>query len=156
MTNVSILCLSFIFPAFKCCKTLPGVPIIISGFSARRGFCVLSSTWGLTSTHFTSLQHLSVRLRMTSCICLQSSLLGVSMSPFVCCCCCDCFPKRIFWIIGMAKAAVFPEPVRALIKTSLPSSKRGIVFSWIKVGSNHPSFAIAWIKNFILHQGAVG
>jgi hypothetical protein len=37
--------------------------------------------------------------------------------------------------IGMAKAAVFPEPVGALAKTSRPASRAGMACIWIGVGS---------------------
>jgi hypothetical protein len=48
-----------------------------------------------------------------------------------------------FWITGMANAAVFPEPVLALTRTSLPSRSKGIALSCIKVGACHPNFAMA-------------
>lgn len=54
---------------------------------------------------------------------------------------------RIFWMTGIANAAVFPEPVRARTKTSLPSKTRGMARSWIGVGSLHPTLAIAYSKN---------
>ena len=44
---------------------------------------------------------------------------------------------------GMEKAAVFPDPVLALAKTSLPSRARGIALSCIGVGLDQPSFEIA-------------
>lgn len=53
-----------------------------------------------------------------------------------------CFEFKIFWITGMANAAVFPDPVLALTKTSLPSNNNGIAFSCINVGLCHPNLAI--------------
>lgn len=50
----------------------------------------------------------------------------------------------IFWINGMTKAPVLPDPVLPLIRTSLPFKSKGIAFSWIAVGSSQPSLAIAW------------
>lgn len=54
------------------------------------------------------------------------------------------FEFKIFCIKGIANAAVFPDPVRALSKTSFPSNNKGIAFSCINVGDNHPSRAIAY------------
>lgn len=45
---------------------------------------------------------------------------------------------------GIANAPVFPDPVLALHRTSLPSSNKGIDFSCIRVGSTQPNFAIPW------------
>jgi len=39
---------------------------------------------------------------------------------------------------GMTKAAVFPEPVRAMPTTSCLCKIRGRVFRWIGVGSLYP------------------
>ena len=39
-----------------------------------------------------------------------------------------------FWTAGTQYAAVFPEPVRARAKTSLPSSSKGIALAWTRVG----------------------
>ena len=44
---------------------------------------------------------------------------------------------------GIAKAPVFPEPVRAWASTSLPSRARGIARSWIGVGLDQPSVEMA-------------
>ena len=46
-------------------------------------------------------------------------------------------------MIGMEKAAVFPEPVLALASISLPSSARGIALSCIGVGLDQPSLQMA-------------
>ena len=46
-------------------------------------------------------------------------------------------------MIGMEKAAVFPDPVLALASTSLPSNARGIALSCIGVGLDQPSLQIA-------------
>ena len=40
--------------------------------------------------------------------------------------------------MGMRKAAVFPEPVRAIATTSLPAMMRGMVRRWMGVGSLYP------------------
>jgi hypothetical protein len=48
-----------------------------------------------------------------------------------------------FWIIGMTKAAVFPDPVLAMPTTSCPSSMRGTALRWIGVGTLNPFCAIA-------------
>src|SRR6185312_3015487 len=43
------------------------------------------------------------------------------------------------WRIGSEKAAVFPVPVAAWPRTSLPAMRAGIVSVWIGVGSSYPS-----------------
>lgn len=58
-----------------------------------------------------------------------------------------CFASNNFCTRGMAKAAVLPEPVRALASTSFPSRDRGIAFSWIGVGCVQPSLAMACKQN---------
>lgn len=58
-----------------------------------------------------------------------------------------CFASNNFCTSGMAKAAVLPEPVRALASTSFPSRDRGMAFSWIGVGCVQPILAIACKQN---------
>lgn len=50
---------------------------------------------------------------------------------------------------GRPKAAVLPEPVRALTSTFFPSNNKGIAASCIKVGSSHPKLEIDY-KIFIV------
>lgn len=38
------------------------------------------------------------------------------------------------WSMGMRKAAVLPEPVRAMATTSEPERMRGMVLRWMGVG----------------------
>lgn len=73
----------------------------------------------------------------------HSSLLGAKINADVCCCTADALEFRTFWITGIANAAVLPDPVRARSKTSLPSRKSGIAFSWIIVGEFQLNLAIA-------------
>lgn len=75
---------------------------------------------------------------------LQSSLLGANIRAFMHCWLSVCLELRIFWITGIENAAVFPEPVLALTKTSFPSNSNGMAFSWTKVGDSHLNFAIAY------------
>ena len=75
--------------------------------------------------------------------CVQSSLLGANISAFTHCRVSVCLELRIFWMTGMEKAAVLPDPVRARTKTSFPSSNSGTARSWINVGVSHPNLAIA-------------
>lgn len=76
----------------------------------------------------------------------QSSLLGAKINADVCCCIADALEFNTFWITGIANAAVLPDPVRARIKTSLPSRKSGMAFSWIIVGVVQLNFATACRK----------
>ncbi len=46
-------------------------------------------------------------------------------------------------IMGMTKAAVFPEPVLAMPTTSFLSRINGIAFRWIGVGTENPFRVIA-------------
>ena len=50
------------------------------------------------------------------------------------------------------KAAVLPDPVLALINTSLPSSNSGIAVSWINVGSGHANCDIACGKSALSEE----
>ena len=54
-----------------------------------------------------------------------------------------CLETRIFWMRGMANAAVFPEPVRARARMSFPVRASGMAFSWMRVGFSQPWWAIA-------------
>lgn len=54
-----------------------------------------------------------------------------------------CLASSSFCTRGMAKAAVLPDPVRALASTSFPSRAKGMAFSWMGVGCVHPSLAMA-------------
>lgn len=76
--------------------------------------------------------------------CPQSSLLGDSIKARMLWWVVVFLRFRIFWMTGIVNAAVLPDPVRALISTSLPSSNRGIAVSWIRVGSDHASWETAW------------
>lgn len=40
--------------------------------------------------------------------------------------------------MGRRKAAVFPDPVRAIATTSMPARIRGMVLRWIGVGTRYP------------------
>ena len=57
-----------------------------------------------------------------------------------------CFVERTFCTTGIAYAAVFPEPVRARARMSLPCIAKGIVFSCIGNGLCQPSLAIAYTQ----------
>jgi hypothetical protein len=48
-----------------------------------------------------------------------------------------------FWIMGMTKAAVFPEPVLAIPTTSCPSSMSGTALRWMGVGILNPFCVMA-------------
>jgi len=55
-----------------------------------------------------------------------------------------CLVESTFCIIGIAYAAVFPDPVRARARMSLPCNANGIVFSCIGSGFCQPSLATAY------------
>lgn len=76
-------------------------------------------------------------------------MLGANIIVLVTCSLAFDFEFKIFCITGIANAAVFPDPVRARNRTSLPWRSSGIAFSWMSVGVIQPSNAIAF-KNLIL------
>ena len=53
-------------------------------------------------------------------------------------------PRASMWIIGNVKLAVFPVPVWAMPKTSLPFSAAGIAPAWIGVGVSYPASVMAF------------
>jgi len=102
----------------------------MSGLLARCSNC-FSIAWPPTSR-----QQRSPLLRL-SClknfaVCMASSRVGERTTART--------PTETEWeprrsMIGIRKAAVFPDPVRAMATTSWPSKMTGMVFRWIGVGT---------------------
>ncbi|KAI9582108.1 hypothetical protein GQX74_011603 [Glossina fuscipes] len=118
-------------PACKWDNILAGVPTTTSGLSER---ACLSARTSLEdkSIILKTLPHFSLICCIATRVCWHNSLLGAKIKALIRCSAAFILVFKIFCSKGRANAAVFPDPVRALMITSLPSSSLGMAASCIK------------------------
>jgi len=98
--------------------TRPGVPTITCGFLERAMACETMSRPPTRTAVLSPTRE--PRASNCSAICTQSSLVGDMTNAKN-----GCGSSRIFWMTGIAKAAVFPDPVSASPIMSLSLSVYG-------------------------------
>lgn len=106
------------------CCSRPGVPTRMSGLRASTSNCESTESPPTRSAMPSAGVTKCDSSRQNLCVCSASSRVGESTSPrsptTV-----ECAPS--FSSMGIAKAAVLPEPVRAMATTSRPANINGIV-----------------------------
>ena len=122
---------------FKCSKR-PGVAMMISGLEAMDENC---SSRLSPPTSKIVLRSVPLPISFTTLsVCRANSREGdkiTALAPTFALC------DFNFSIMGITKAAVFPEPVLAIPTTSWPSRMTGMVLRWIGVGTEKPLRVIA-------------
>mmetsp|Transcript_12808 Transcript_12808/g.36889 ORF Transcript_12808/g.36889 Transcript_12808/m.36889 type:complete len:248 (+) Transcript_12808:942-1685(+) len=111
------------------CMSLPGVAMTMSGLFAKCSNCASMACPPTSKQHRKSLNLLNCLKNLA--VCMANSRVGdkaTARNPTATLCRCSRS------MIGIRKAAVLPEPVRAMATTSWPSKIVGIVFLWIGVG----------------------
>mmetsp|Transcript_97766 Transcript_97766/g.273645 ORF Transcript_97766/g.273645 Transcript_97766/m.273645 type:complete len:287 (-) Transcript_97766:149-1009(-) len=111
------------------CINLPGVAMTTSGLLARCSNCASMACPPTNKQHLKSVNLLSSLKNFA--VCIANSLVGDKATARIPTATL-CFCRRS--MTGIRKAAVLPEPVRAIATTSWPSRMVGIVFLWIGVG----------------------
>ena len=121
------------------CRKRPGVAMMMSGLVVMEPNC---SSRLSPPTRSTVLRSVPLPSSLTTLrVWMASSREGDMISARV--------PTLTLWplrrsIMGMTKAAVFPDPVRAMPTTSFRLRSRGIVLRWMGVGTLKPFFAMAF------------
>mmetsp|Transcript_18256 Transcript_18256/g.40373 ORF Transcript_18256/g.40373 Transcript_18256/m.40373 type:complete len:265 (-) Transcript_18256:86-880(-) len=131
-TNICTL-VSFRSTSIMWCIRRPGVHTMMSGFWANRSNCF---SMDLPPTRMHTRRSVNLpRDRANLAVCMVNSRVGArhtALTPTIFEC------SLSFSMVGMRKAADFPDPVRAMATTSTPSKMRGMALRWIGVGCRYP------------------